>query len=157
MRKRTIQQYDSDARLSDTPWLAVNDIATVEVTSEAPAFEIENALLYRAIGGWRAAFPGDQTIRITFDKPQAIKRIWLHFLERQIERTQEFTLRWLPADGGDFREIVRQQWNFSPRGSVKEIEDYTVDLPAAKQLEIHIKPSQGNVEAYASLAQLRLA
>ena len=157
MRKRTIQQYDSDGLITDTQWLALDDIATVEVTSEAPAFEIENALLYRAIGGWRAAFPGDQTIRIIFDRPQAIKRIWLHFLEREVERTQEFTLRWLPADGGDFQEIIRQQWNFSPTGSVKETEDYAVDLPAVKQLELNIKPDQGNIEAYASIAQLRLA
>jgi hypothetical protein len=157
MRKRTIEQYDSDARLLGTKWLPIPDIATIQVTSEAPAYEIENALLYSTITGWRAALPGDQTIRISFDKPQTIKRIWLYFLERDVERTQEFTLLWLTDNGESFQEIVRQQWNFSPNGSVNEIEDYIVNLTAVKELELNIKPSQGDIEAYASIAQLRLA
>jgi len=33
---------------------------------------------------------------------------------------QEFTVRCLTADSGQPREILRQQWNFSPAGSTSE-------------------------------------
>ena len=39
-----------------------------------------------------------------------------------------------------FREIVRQQWNFSPQGSTSEIEDYGVGLPGVSALELTITP-----------------
>jgi hypothetical protein len=38
-------------------------------------------------------------------------------------RTQEFVLRWSRDTGHSFREIVRQQWNFSPSGGTREVED----------------------------------
>jgi hypothetical protein len=37
-------------------------------------------------------------IRVLFDKPQKLKRIWLVFEETEIQRTQKFVLRW-SADG----------------------------------------------------------
>jgi hypothetical protein len=37
-------------------------------------------------------------------------------------RTQEFVLRALSNPGGPFREIVRQQWNFSVPTSTREID-----------------------------------
>jgi len=48
---------------------------SVEVTSEDSAFPIESALLCRDNGGWGAAEPGVQTIRlIFFDQPQGSDR-----------------------------------------------------------------------------------
>ena len=44
------------------------------------------------------------------------------FQEDEQERTQEFVLRWSPDGGQSYREIVRQQYNFSPpqsRGTSK--------------------------------------
>jgi len=55
-----------------------------------------------------------QTIRLIFDEPQSLRRIALVFEETEIERTQDFVLRWSGDCGGSFQEIVRQQWNFSP-------------------------------------------
>ena len=51
------------------------------------------------------------------------KRIWLRFVETATERTQEFTLRYRELGGSAVKEIVRQQWNFSPAGSTAETED----------------------------------
>src|SRR5438034_8674392 len=53
-------------------------------------------------------------LRLIFDQPQRLTRIALVFEEAAIKRTQEFVLRWSPDGGRSFREIVRQQWNFSP-------------------------------------------
>ena len=92
-------------------------LAEVEVTSEDDAHPIESALLPGRASGWRAAGPGKQTIRLLFNHPQRLRRIWINFLEPGTERTQEYVLRWSPDSGQSFREIVRQQWNFSPQGT----------------------------------------
>jgi hypothetical protein len=76
-------------------------------------YPIESALVGEAGQGWRAANPGTQIVRIVFDKPQRLCRIWLDFEDGENTRTHEFVLRWSPGTGHSFREIVRQQWNFS--------------------------------------------
>lgn len=50
------------------------------------------------------------------------------FQEDEQERTHEFVLRWSPDGGQSYRETARQQYNFSPRGTTQELEDYTVEL-----------------------------
>jgi hypothetical protein len=62
------------------------------------------------------------------------------FLEDQQARTQEFVLRWSPNGGQSYREIVRQQYNFSPPGMTREFEDYAVDLTGVTALELKIVP-----------------
>src|SRR5580692_1514649 len=64
------------------------------------------------------------------------KRVWLVFEEAENQRTQEFALRWSPDYGRSFREIVRQQWNFTPPVTVRKTEDYTVDLSDVTVLEL---------------------
>jgi hypothetical protein len=59
--------------------------------------------------------------------------------------------------GRSFREIVRQQWNFSPPDSIRETEDYTVELSDVTILDLIIVPDSSGGEARASLASLRLA
>jgi hypothetical protein len=81
----------------------------------------------------------------------------LVFEDSENTRTQEFVLRWSPDAGHSFREIVRQQWNFSPPDSVRETEDYTVELSAVTALELMIVPDKVGGAARASLASLRLA
>jgi hypothetical protein len=61
------------------------------------------------------------------------------------------------ADGESFREIVRQQWNFSPSGSTSEVEDYAVALACVSALELRIVPDTSGGDVRASLAALRLA
>ena len=157
MRKRQITSTPQSARPSDQAWLDVDRAALVEVTSEEKGYPIESALLAEEKRGWRAANPGTQTIRLIFDEPQKLRRIWLVFEDTENRRTQEFVLRWSPDSGRSFREIVRQQWNFSPPGSVREIEDYTVELSAVTILELIVVPDKSGGEARASLVSLRLA
>src|ERR1700730_3151813 len=127
MRKRIVDP--SYARLSTDSkhgWLDLRQIATVELTSEDPLFPIDSALNADAGGGWRASQNGEQIIRLVFDEPISLCRIQFHFLEGECERTQEFILRWSSVSGGTAKQIVRQQWNFSPAGSTSEVEDYHV-------------------------------
>jgi hypothetical protein len=47
----------------------------------------------------------------------------------------------MAADGGNsFREIVRQQWNFSPPETIREVAEYQVELASATTLELIIVP-----------------
>jgi hypothetical protein len=157
MRKRIIALDQQQTSAPDEDWLNVEELAEVEITSEDPAHPIESALLPGEVSGWRAAGPGKQTIRLIFAHPQRLRRIWINFVEPRAERTQEYVLRWSPAGGRPFQEIVRQQWNFSPQGAAGETEDYYVELPEVKVLELNIIPDIGGGEAFASLEQMRLA
>jgi len=157
MRKRIITPVQQETASSDLEWLNMEELAEVEITSEDAAYPIESALLPGRASGWRAAEPGMQTIRLLFAHPQRLRRIWLNFVEPLTERTQEYVLRWSPDGGQSFREIVRQQWNFSPQGATSETEDHHVELPAVTVLELSIIPDTSGENAFASLAQLRLA
>ncbi|HEY7514133.1 MAG TPA: carbohydrate-binding protein, partial [Vicinamibacteria bacterium] len=121
MRKRVITPVVPQGPASLEPeWLDVEELARVEVTSEDPAQPIESALVPGEESGWRAALPGEQTIRLVFDRPQRVSRMWLLFIEPDTTRTQEFVLRWSPDGGRSFREILRQQWNFGPPETIRE-------------------------------------
>jgi hypothetical protein len=128
-----------------------------EVTSEEKGYPVESALVSGETQGWRAAHSGTQTIRLIFDVPQRIRRIWLVFEETEAERTQEFVLRWFSDGGHSFREIVRQQWNFSLPETIREIEDYQVELLSVTVLELVIVPDNRRRTVRASLNSLRLA
>lgn len=156
MRKRVLTSAQ-DAPPAAGDWLNIEPLAEVEISSEDPAHPIESALLLGDGPGWRAAGPGPQTIRLVFDPPQSLHRIRLEFSEGTAERTQEYVLRW-SADGGKaFSDIVRQQWNFSPSGATRQVEDHRVDLPGVTVLQLDITPDVGGGSAPASLDRLRLA
>jgi hypothetical protein len=157
MRKRIINQ-DSGQEASPgvENWLDLDTLAEAQVTSEDPARPIESALAPDAGVGWRALEPGRQTVRLVFDKPQPVRRIHLVFDESEQERTHEFTLRWSPDGGRTYREIARQQYNFSPLGTTRECEDYRVDLDGVTILELWIVPSISGGSARASVARLRV-
>jgi hypothetical protein len=157
MRKRIVNQEPQNVAPVDRGWLDLQGLAQVELTSEDAAYPIEAALIPSAGSGWRAAQAGEQTIRLLFDKLQRLMRIQLLFHEDQQARTQEFVLRWSPDGGQSYREIVRQQYNFSPPGVTREFEDYTVDLAGVTALELRIVPDVSGGDARASVAQLRIA
>ena len=77
--------------------------------------------------------------------------------EPDTTRTQEFVLRWSSDGGNSVKEIVRQQWNFSPPNSIREVEDYKVELSNVTVLELTINPSIAGGVARASLKNLRLS
>lgn len=156
MRKKIITTTPKTDSGPDGDWLDLENIAMVEITSEDPDHPIEHALTPGHSTGWQAAQSGEQTIRLLFDAPRQIRRIWLHFQETHVERTHQFVLRWSPDKGKTFKEIVRQQWNFSPRGMQEETENIFLDLPGVTILELVITPDMNGGPARASLAQFFL-
>ena len=157
MRKKIIIATEPSPPGTSEEWLNLEKIARVEVSSEDPQHPIESTFKQGESLGWRASQPGEQLIRLLFDEPKDLRRIWLRFSEPTVERTQQFTLRWADSQIGPFREIVRQQWNFNPRSSTIEIEDYKVDLRHVLALELTIDPDRGKNQAFAVLAEWRMA
>ena len=156
MRKRIIKS-DRESPVVDQAWLELESLAQVEVSSEEAQHPIEAALVPGAALGWRAAAPGPQIVRLLFDQPQNLRMIHLVFDEHEQERLQEYTLRWSSGGGQPYREIVRQQYTFSPPTTTREVEDYQVDLDCCAELELSIVPDIGGSAAHASIAKLRLA
>ena len=157
MRKRIINKIPSQSIDAEKKWLDIDRLAVVEVSSEDKRFPIESALLPGHVSGWRASEPGVQIIRLIFDNPQRLRHIRLCFEETVVERTQEYILRWSPDGGQSYREIVRQQWNFSPAGATCEDEEYQAELPAVTILELIINPDITEKNAFASIKDLRVA
>ena len=51
-----------------------------------------------------------------------------------------FTLQWSKGKTDALRPLFQQQWNFSPSGSTRQIEDYEVDLDSVWVLQVVIDP-----------------
>jgi hypothetical protein len=155
MRKRIVGAATSSPE-SGPLWLDLENIATVEVSSEAPGFPVESVFISGPQPGWRAQEPGTQKLRVIFDEPTPIHVIELHFAESNCERTQEFRLGWGSAEGRQTQEIVRQQWNFSPSGAVQQVERYDVNLERVSTVELSINPDIANANAHATLLKWRM-
>jgi hypothetical protein len=150
IRKKVIGETE---RL-DEDWRDLSQCAAFEVTSEEVGSPLENALSPDA-SKWIAATPGEQVIRITFDEPQNISKIFLLFEETANARSQEFVLSWQRVGQPQWQEIVRQQFNFSPPATTTEKEDFNVSLQKASALELLIIPERSG-GGHASLSQLRI-
>jgi len=157
MRKRMITPQTESPSDREQDWLDLDSLTEVELTSEDSEHPIESALIAGSEHGWQAAQSGDQTIRLIFTQAQTIKHIRLLFHESARERTQQFTLRWSDDGGQTYHEIVRQQYNFNPSDSTRELEDYQVELHRVTTLELKIIPDISGGDAIASLEQLQLA
>ena len=157
MRKRIITQGTMDVIPPEQNWLDLENLSEAEVTSEDALHPIESALKPGEGPGWRASESGQQTVRLLFDKPLQVRHIRLVFKEDEQDRTHEFVLRWSSDNGRSYREIVRQQYNFSSPHNTLEIEEYAVDLDGLTALELSIVPDISGGLARASVARLCLA
>ena len=134
-------------------------VATVLVTSETADHPIDNVFDgRRGPGGsrWVAEKPGEQTLILAFDVPQMIRKVTLEVEEPAVSRTQELALS-LSKDGGQtYREVVRQEFNFSPPSTAFEREQWTVTADMVTHLRLWIKPDKGNHACKATLISLAL-
>src|SRR4051794_24346841 len=121
-------------------------VATVLVTSEDPDHPVDHAFdQQRGPGGsrWVAGEPGEQTLILAFDAPQVIRRVLVEVEEPEVARTQDLQLA-VASDGGQtYRELVRQEYNFSPPGTTFEREDWAATAEGVTHLRLVIKPDKG--------------
>ena len=126
----------------------------VIVTSESADFPLDN-IVDRSTGSgstqWVAETCGLQTLFFKFDTPQNISRIVYEIEEHEVARTQEVSLEVSTDSGAHFREILRQEYNFSPDGSTFQREELNLDLPQTTDLKMIIKPDKGDLNCRAKL------
>src|SRR5919198_5731902 len=95
-------------------------LATVLVTSEDPNHPIDYVFdRERGPGAsrWIAEQAGEQTVILAFDTPQPIRKVIVEVEEPDISRTQELEVSISDNGGRTYRELVRQEYNFSPPGT----------------------------------------
>ena len=133
--------------------------ATVQVTSEDPAHPIDHVFDHqRGSGGsrWVAEEPGEQALLLAFDTPQTMHQIIVEVEELEVSRTQDLQLS-VSCDGGQsYRELRRQEYNFSPPGTTFEREDWAVLAEGVTHLQLWIKPDKGGKPYRATLTALVL-
>jgi hypothetical protein len=134
-------------------------VATVLVTSEDPDHPVDRAFdQQRGPGGsrWVAGEPGEQTLILAFDAPQVIRRVLVEVEEPEVARTQDLQLA-VSSDGGQtYRELVRQEYNFSPPGTTFEREDWAATAEGVTHLRLVIRPDKGGKPCRATLTSLVL-
>lgn len=138
------------------------DIATHAVlayTSDDPDHPIENLIdghYGRAGTFWAGARP-DTTERIVveFDEPQSVSCMIYEVEEYSCERTQEVRVE-VSSDGArTYRQVLVQEYAFSPAGATFQREEQRLNLPSITHLRLTVVPDkQGSGPA--KLNSLRL-
>jgi hypothetical protein len=150
LRKQIIQnrphaEADPNAGTKD-----IATIATVLVTSELPDHPVDHVFdAHNGRGGtrWVAADDGEQTVIVAFDTPQQIREVSLEIEEPDTSRTQALILS-LSRDGGrTYREVLRQEFTFSPPGTPFEREKWAVSADDVTHLLVGIRPTRGTLRA----------
>lgn len=93
---------------------------------------------------------------VTFREPCRLAQVTMEVEEREVARTQEVQLA-VSTDGGlTYRELVRQEFNFSPDGVTWEKETWNVPEDHVTHVKLVIKPDKGRTDCYATLSSLGL-
>jgi len=158
LRKQIIRSQPEDT--APTPGgIDIAAVATVLVTSEDADHPIDHAFDdLRSPGGsrWIAGVLGEQTVILAFDSPRAIRRVAVEIEELEVARTQELQLA-VSRDGGQtYREVLRQEYNFSPPGTTFEREDWAVLAAGVTHLRLVIRPDKGGKSCRATVTSLVL-
>jgi hypothetical protein len=157
LRKRPLE---ADAAASGR---AANEIdiagcATVSYSSEDPAHPVEHLLDGQSGPGatrWMSAPDTIEHLVVEFDQPQTISRLMYEVEEATRERTQEVRVE-ISEDGArTYRQILVQEYNFSPRGATYQREEQRFDLHGVTHLRLTIVPNKSG-SGTATLTALRL-
>ena len=158
LRKRQIEAAKAtDARAEGD--IDIGNCATIIYSSESPAHPVEYMLdSHRGPGATRwtsARSDVTEQIVLEFDKPQTISRLAYEVEERTRERTQEVRLEVSEDEGRTYRQVLVQEFNFSPTGATYQREDQRLNLHQISHLRLTIVPNKSG-SGTATLTSLRL-
>lgn len=154
MFRKEIINAKNVAPIRPGPEKDIGALATVFVTSEEPDHPIENAFDAEEGPGasrWIAGVPGQQTVILAFDAPQAIRKVRLEMEEHDTSRTQEVDLSVSDDGGQTYRHVLRQEYNFSPPGTTMEREEWPLSADGVTHVRLRIKPDKGDRPCRATL------
>jgi hypothetical protein len=157
LRKRLLSEGNNS--LDTTGQVDIAGCATIAYSSEDLAHPIENLLDDRSgVGGtyWAGArSDATEQIVIEFDAPQSISRLVYEVEETRLERTQEVRIEVSSDSGRTYRQLLAQDYTFSPQGATFQREDLRLNVSAVTHLRLTIMPAK-NGSGKATLVSLRL-
>jgi hypothetical protein len=158
LRKRPLEADEAkNARAADE--LDIAGCATIAYSSEDPAHPVEHLLDGRSGPGatrWSSVrFDTIERIVLEFDQPQAISRLVYEVEEAMRERTQEVRVEVSEDGGRSYRQILVQEYTFSPGGATYQREEQRFNLRKISHLRLTIVPNK-NGSGTATLTALRL-
>jgi hypothetical protein len=158
LRKRQLEADGvTSARVADEVDIA--SCATIAYSSENPAHPVEHLLDGRSGAEgtrWVSGRPDvTEQIVVEFDRPQTISRLVYEVEEAVQERTQEVRVEVSEDGGRTYRQILVQDYTFSPGGATYQREDQQLDLRQVSHLRLTIVPNK-NGSGTATLTSFRL-
>src|SRR3954462_13332960 len=148
-----------EATIARADEIDIAGCASIAYSSEDPAHPVENLFDGRSGPGatrWMSARPDTiEHIVLEFDQPQTIARLVYEVEEATWERTQEVRVEVSEDGGRTYRQILVQEYNFSPAGPTFQHEQQRLNLRQVSHLRLTIVPNK-NGSGIATLTALRL-
>src|SRR5215470_7200287 len=143
LRKRRLEDdAATSARAADE--IDIVSCATIAYSSEDPAHPVEHMLDGRSGPGatrWISARPDTiEHIVVEFDHPQSISRLVYEVEEAMRERTQEVRVEVSEDGGRTYRQILVQDYTFSPGGATYQREEQRFNVRPVTHLHLTIVP-----------------
>jgi hypothetical protein len=158
LRKRPLEA-DAATSARDPGEIDIAGCATIAYSSEDPAHPVEHMLDGRRGPGatrWMSARPDTtECIVIEFDRPPTISRLVYEVEETMRERTQEVRVEVSEDGGQSYRQVLVQEYNFSPGGATYQREEQRFNLRQVTHLRLSIVPNKSG-SGTATLTTLRL-
>ena len=158
LRKRQLR-VDEPMRAQGADELDIASCATIAFSSEDPSHPVEHLLDGCSGPGatrWMSARSNViEQLVVEFDQPQTISQLVYEVEETTNERTQEVRVE-VSGDGGrTYRQILVQEYTFSPRGATYQREEQRLNLHQITHLRLTIVPNKDG-SGMATLTSLRL-
>lgn len=158
MRKRLMSEQISSCA-GKPGEIDVASLATFRYSSEDPVHPLDHLIDGRCgRGGTRwASARADTTecIELEFDPPQEISRVIYEVEEYRVERTQQVRVEISVDHGRIYRQVLAQDYNFSPKGATFQHEELHLDVRPITHMRLTIVPNKGG-SGVATLTSLRL-
>ncbi len=158
LRKRPLEA-DAATSARAAGEIDIAGCATIAYSSEDPAHPVGHMLDGRRGPGatrWISARPDTvEHIVVEFDRPQAISRLVYEVEEAMRQRTQEVRVEVSEDGGRSYRQILVQEYNFSPGGATYQREEQRFNLRQVTHLRLTVAPNKSG-SGTASLTALRL-
>ena len=158
MRKRLMSEQVS--KHADRPGeIDVASLATFHYSSEDPDHPLEHLIDGRVGRGgtrWASARPNmTERIELEFEPAQQISRLVYEVEEHRVERTQEVRIEVSTDHGRTYRQVLAQDYTFSPAGATFQHEEVHLEVSPITHLNLTIIPNKGG-SGVATLTSLRL-
>ena len=158
LRKRALEA-DAVTSAGTADLIDIASCATIAYSSEKPGHPVEHLLDGRSgPGGTRwisARSDVIEQIIVEFDQPQTISRLAYEVEEAVRERTQEVRVEVSEDGGRTYRQILVQEYTFSPGGATYQREEQRLNLLQTSHLRLTIVPNK-NGSGTTTLTALRL-